>query len=133
MQVLMDESTEFGQTNGLGLVPGRVERIASQSPYGQRLRVPHIGWATLAPSGGTAAERWNGSALNAAEDPDEAVYFVHSYHCVPADPAHRIAHVDYDGLQVTAAIRRDNITGVQFHPERSGKAGQSILREFVRR
>jgi glutamine amidotransferase len=130
MQVLMDRSSEFGETEGLGFVPGSVERIASQSPSGQHLRVPHIGWAPLVPSQG-AVESWNGTALEGAEDAGDAVYFVHSYHCRPADPAQRIAHVDYDGLEVTAAIRRDNITGLQFHPERSGRAGQKILERFL--
>lgn len=131
MQVLMDRSSEFGETEGLGFVPGSVERIASQSPSGQPLRVPHIGWAPLEASGGEAGVRWQATALDGADEAAEAVYFVHSYHCVPTDPAHRIAYVDYDGLEVTAAIRRDNITGLQFHPERSGKAGQQILKTFL--
>lgn len=127
MQVLMERSSEFGETEGLGFVPGTVERIGSQSPSGQHLRVPHIGWAALAPSNGTR-ERWRETALERA---DGAVYFVHSYHCQPADPQHRIAYADYDGLEITAAIRRDNITGLQFHPERSGMAGQKILEQFL--
>lgn len=128
MQVLMDRSSEFGDTEGLGFVPGTVERIASQSPSGQHLRVPHIGWAALVPSNGVAQDRWRQTALEGA---DKAVYFVHSYHCQPADPQQRVAHVDYDGLEITAAIRRDNITGFQFHPERSGRAGQKILEQFL--
>jgi glutamine amidotransferase len=130
MQVLMDRSSEFGDTQGLGFVPGTVERIASQSPFGHHLRVPHIGWAPLVPSHGSG-EGWRRTALEGADAAGDAVYFVHSYHCQPADPQQRIAHVDYDGLEVTAAIRRDNITGLQFHPERSGKAGQKILEQFL--
>ena len=131
MQVLMDRSTEFGETAGLGFVPGSVERIASTSPSGQHLRVPHIGWAPLTPSGGTARERWHGTALEEADSTGGAVYFVHSYHCVPEEQSNRIAFADYDGLEVTAAIHRDNITGVQFHPERSAEAGQNILSRFL--
>ncbi|UYO40496.1 imidazole glycerol phosphate synthase subunit HisH [Rhodopseudomonas palustris] len=130
MQVLMDRSSEFGDTKGLGFVPGTVERIAAVSPSGQHLRVPHIGWAPLVPSHGSG-EGWNGTALEGADDVGYAVYFVHSYHCRPDAPERLIAHVDYDGLQITAAIRCDNITGVQFHPERSGRAGQKILEQFL--
>ena len=130
MQVLMEHSREFGDTEGLGFISGTVERIASQSPSGHHLRVPHIGWAPLVPSHGTA-ESWRGTALEGARDNGDAVYFVHSYHCQPADPVHRVAHVDYDGLEVTAAIFHDNITGLQFHPERSGRVGQNILERFL--
>ncbi|MFN7092911.1 MAG: glutamine amidotransferase-related protein, partial [Allorhizobium sp.] len=114
----------------LGLVSGTVERIPSESPSGRHLRVPHIGWAPLVPSQGSG-ERWRQTPLESADDEGDAVYFVHSYHCQPAVPEQRIAHVDYDGLEITAAIRRDNITGLQFHPERSGRAGQKILQQFL--
>lgn len=130
MQVLMDRSSEFGETKGLGFVSGSVERIASQSPSGRHLRVPHIGWAPLVSAGGSD-ERWRSTALEVVDGTDDAVYFVHSYHCQPTNPDHRIAYVDYDGLEVTAAIRRDNITGLQFHPERSGRVGQKVLEGFL--
>ncbi|QQR38402.1 imidazole glycerol phosphate synthase subunit HisH [Devosia rhizoryzae] len=130
MQVLMDRSSEFGDTEGLGFVRGTVERIASESPFGQPLRVPHIGWAPLAPSQGSE-QRWKGTVLDGADYPADSVYFVHSYHCRPANAEERIAHIDYEGLEVTAAIRRDNITGLQFHPERSSRAGQKILERFL--
>ncbi|WP_439544146.1 imidazole glycerol phosphate synthase subunit HisH [Hyphomicrobium sp.] len=128
MQLLMDRSSEFGDTLGLGLIPGSVERISARGPFGQQRRVPHVGWAVIEPSGGSSDQRWRKTALEGAND---YVYFVHSYHCQPADPSHRIAHVDYDGVEVTAAIRRDNITGLQFHPERSGRAGHRILEQFI--
>lgn len=130
MQVLMDRSQEFGLHQGLGFVPGEVRRIPDTGPAGAHLRVPHIGWARLQPDGAAPAS-WTGTPLASAASSDRAVYFVHSYHCVPDDPAHRIAFADYDGAEITAAIRRDNIVGVQFHPERSGEAGQAILRSFL--
>lgn len=129
MQVLMDRSTEFGNHQGLGLVSGQVERIADHGRSGNHLRIPHIGWADLQVSN-QVADSWIGSALDATGK-HEAVYFVHSYHCVPSNPSERLAFVDYDGAEVTAAIRRDNIVGVQFHPERSGVAGQKILQAFL--
>ncbi|WP_440980930.1 imidazole glycerol phosphate synthase subunit HisH [Shinella sumterensis] len=130
MQLLMDRSSEFGDTEGLGFVPGTVERISSQSPSGRHLRVPHIGWASLVPSD-ASAECWRQTALEGVDAADDAVYFVHSYHCRPTASEQRIAHVDYDGLEVTAAIRYENILGLQFHPERSGRVGQNILRRFL--
>jgi glutamine amidotransferase len=84
----------------------------------------------LQPSGG-GIERWASSPLRNSEPDDRSVYFVHSYHCVPDDPEQRIAFADYDGAEITAAIQRDNIAGVQFHPERSGEAGQRVLRSFL--
>jgi glutamine amidotransferase len=129
MQVLMGRSTEFGLHEGLGFIPGEVQRIPDKSPAGAHLRVPHIGWASLCPSG--PAERWASMPLRVAKPGGQAVYFVHSYHCVPADPAHRVAFAEYDGAEITAAVQRDNIFGVQFHPERSGEIGQEILRTFL--
>lgn len=117
MQMLMDRSFEFGEQSGLGLIPGTVERIAGNE------RVPHIGWATLRADG-----EWHGTPLVGT---DGAVYFVHSFHCVPVNEADRLAHVEYGGARITAAIRRGNLFGVQFHPERSGNVGQGILRSFV--
>lgn len=130
MQVLMDRSTEFGNHEGLGFIPGKVDRIPSTAPSGIRLRVPHIGWAQLrADNDDTSA--WKGTPLEGTIPGADAVYFVHSYHCLPNDPKSRIAFADYDGSEVTAAVRRDNIVGIQFHPERSAEAGQKILKAFL--
>lgn len=132
MQVLMERSTEFGKHEGLGFVPGEVRRIPDTSPSGQHLRVPHIGWAGLKPSGNLGPESWRSTPLEHMGSAGGSVYFVHSYHCLPSEASDRIAFADYDGFEVTAAIRRDNIVGVQFHPERSGTAGQQILHSFLK-
>jgi glutamine amidotransferase len=124
MQVLMDRSEEFGEHEGLGFVPGNVVRIPDTSADGERLRVPHIGWAPL-----QGSRDWATTPL--ATVGSDSVYFVHSFHCVPADPTHRIAYADYGGRNITAAIRHENIVGVQFHPERSAAAGQKVLRAFM--
>lgn len=124
MQVLMERSEEFGEHAGLGFVPGSVERIPDTAANGDHLRVPHIGWAPL-----HGSKNWEETSLS--DVGNAAVYFVHSFHCVPNDPAHRIAHADYGGRKITAAIRHENILGVQFHPERSGDAGQKVLQAFT--
>lgn len=129
MQVLMERSTEFGSHEGLGFIAGSVERIPDRGPSGNRLRVPHIGWAPLKPGG--AGSQWKDTPLAETTPDGASVYFVHSYHCMPADPGHRMAIADYGSAEITAAIAKDNIVGVQFHPERSGETGQQILRTFL--
>lgn len=130
MQVLMQRSTEFGDHEGLGFIAGKVDRIPSTAPSDKHLRIPHIGWAPLQ-AYGSDTSAWKGTPLAAGRPAIDALYFVHSYHCQPDDPTDRIAFADYDGYEVTAAIRRDNIVGVQFHPERSAEAGQRILGGFI--
>lgn len=126
MQVLMERSSEFGSHEGLGLIPGEVWRIESVSPTGKSLRVPHIGWSAIKKVGD--AKDWLSHHLQVSND---AFYFVHSFHCRPANLHHRIAFVDYEDTEITAVVQKDNILGVQFHPERSGQAGQRLLRSYL--
>lgn len=127
MQMLMDASEEFGQTAGLGLIPGTVRAIARARPDGGRRKLPAIGWYPLVPS---APGAWRDSVLGDTA-PESPVYFLHSFHAEPADPAHLLALYDLDHLSVTAAIRRDNVTGTQFHPEKSGPTGLAMLHRFL--
>jgi glutamine amidotransferase len=127
LQMLFDESEEFGSHAGLGLIPGRVLRIPAQGSAGQAHKVPHIGWAALLPASKAA---WQGTPL-ARTPPGASAYFVHSYAGHPAISAHRLAECDYDGLALLAAARKDNITGCQFHPEKSGPLGLGILQDFI--
>jgi glutamine amidotransferase len=116
-QLLFESSEEGGAVKGLGIIPGAVKRFAS-------LKVPHMGWNQI-----RLAKRscplWQGIVDNAH------VYFCHSYYGQPVDPAWVAASADY-GLPFAAAIARDNIFGVQFHPEKSQEAGIRILTNFVR-
>jgi glutamine amidotransferase len=128
MQLLLDESEEFGVTAGLGLIPGRVIPVPSKALSGDAQKIPHIGWIALQPSG--ASSGWDGTLLQ-DNRPGEATYFVHSYMAAPSNPAHRIAECVYGGHLIPAAIRRDQITGCQFHPEKSGEVGLKILRRFI--
>ena len=127
MQLLLEESEEFGITTGLGLIPGRVIPVPAQTLLGEAQKIPHIGWSALQPSG--APGRWNGTLLQ-DNHPGEAAYFVHSFMAVPTDSAHRIADCVYGGHLIPAAIGRNHITGCQFHPEKSGEVGLKILRRF---
>lgn len=127
MQLLLEESEEFGITAGLGLIPGRVVPVPAQSVSGQAQKIPHIGWSALQPS--AASGSWSGTLLQDTR-PGDAAYFVHSFMAVPTEPAHRIADCVYGGHLIPAVIGRDRITGCQFHPEKSGEVGLRILRRF---
>lgn len=128
MQLMLEESEEFGVTAGLGLIPGRVIPVPAQTLSGMTQKIPHIGWSALHTS--SASGGWNGTLLQ-DNHPGEAAYFVHSFMAVPSDPAHRIAECVYGGHLIPAAIGRDHITGCQFHPEKSGEVGLKILRRFI--
>ncbi len=128
MQLLLEESEEFGNTAGLGLIPGRVIPVPAQTLSGETQKIPHIGWSSLQPSGATSG--WHGTLLQ-DNQPCESVYFVHSYMAAPSNPAHRIAECVYGSHLIPAAIGRDQITGCQFHPEKSGEVGLKILRRFI--
>ena len=128
MQMLLDESEEFGKTMGLGLIPGRVVPVPTLNAEGQSQKIPHIGWSPLQlPKG---RENWGGSLMQDVR-PNESVYFVHSFMSSPSDPTHRIADCLYGGISVSAAIGRENVMGCQFHPEKSGVVGLKVIRRFL--
>lgn len=116
LQLLFEGSEEDPGVPGLEILPGMVRKIVAPE-----LKIPHMGWNSLSFRGP--------SPLFAGLPPEAYVYFVHSYHAVPADPALITAVTDYGG-GVTAAVGRANIQAVQFHPEKSGTVGLQILRNF---
>lgn len=127
MQMLASSSEEFGSHRGLGLIPGKVREIAKYGVAGMPRKTPFIGWASIdRPS----SVSWEGSPLRPMKV-GESVYLVHSYHLEPDEPADLLATYSFSGDQITAAVRRDNVTGLQFHPEKSGQVGLSILHEFL--
>ena len=126
-QLLLESSQEFGITSGLGIIKGQVVEIPKVSSTEDNIRVPHIGWNNLIYEGGTESTR--GTILEAIPEKSMA-YFVHSYMLSPEDPRHRLADVDYHGINISAVIKSDNVTGTQFHPEKSGEIGLQILRNF---
>ena len=128
MQMLLDGSVEFSDTEGLGIIPGNVVPVPSTTTNGFWQKIPHIGWNNLILAPGF--ENWEESLLHEV-NPGEAVYFVHSFMAVPKNPKHCIANCLYGGVSVTAIIGRNNIYGCQFHPEKSGVVGLKILRQFL--
>ena len=127
MQLLLDESEEFGITAGLGIIPGRVIPVPTQTLSGEPQKIPHIGWSALQPS--AASGKWTETLLR-DNNLGDAAYFVHSFMAVPTSQAHRIADCVYGGHLIPATIGRNRITGCQFHPEKSGDVGLNILRRF---
>src|SRR3972149_5800460 len=127
MQLLFESGEEFGSTKGLGLLPGKVAAIPREGE-GRARKVPHVGWSAVTPPNG---QDWTGSILDGVL-PGESVYFVHSYTAVPDMDSCRIAECDYDGCVVTAAIQEGPLVGCQFHPEKSGKTGLRIMRNFLK-
>ena len=119
MQLLFDESHEFGVHKGLGLIPGKV--VDMTPVIGPGLKVPHIGWNALHLT-------QPGHPLWRYIRPDDCVYFVHSFYAADCGDA-VLATAEY-GAELTAAVGRDNVLGCQFHPEKSGPVGLSILRAF---
>lgn len=120
MQMLFEESHEYGVHKGLGLIPGRVVPMAGYIPEG--LKIPHIGWNPLILKGESKHP-----LLKYVEEGD-CVYFVHSYFATDCTES-VIATAEY-GKELTAAVAKDNVMGCQFHPEKSGKVGLSILKAF---
>ena len=120
MQLLFDESEEYGVHRGLGLIPGRVVAMEGRLPA--ELKIPHIGWNALRFPAGPR------HPLLASVEEGDCVYFVHSFYAADCDPA-VIATAEY-GRELTAAVARGNVMGCQFHPEKSGPVGLGILRAF---
>jgi glutamine amidotransferase len=126
MQILLDVGEEFGGFPGLGLIPGRVVQIDA----GPLRKIPHIGWTPITPPPSANDNRWANSMF-AETAPGTAFYFVHSFTARPENESDFLATADYAGASVTAAIGRDNIVGVQFHPEKSQTFGLALLERFL--
>ena len=118
MQLLFEKSYEYGCHEGLGLLKGQVVPMEGRLPAG--LKIPHMGWNALEVKGGRLLAGMDG----------QYVYFVHSFFA--ENCAESLSAVTEYGIPITAAVERGNIYGCQFHPEKSGNVGLSILRKFVR-
>ncbi|GIO98873.1 imidazole glycerol phosphate synthase subunit HisH [Paenibacillus lautus] len=117
MQLLFSRSEEHGKFEGLDILPGSVVRFT-----GGDYKVPHMGWNSL------QFEKREHPLFAGLEEGH--VYFVHSYHVLPEVQADLLAVTDY-GQLVTAIVGRDSVYGMQFHPEKSGELGMSLLRNFL--
>ena len=128
MQMMLDSSEEFGHHKGLGLIAGQVIEIPAQGTNGEPHKIPHIGWNELICSEEHGS--WDGTIFSKLT-PGNSMYFVHSFMANPSDERHRMANCDYDGQSICAAIHSENMIGCQFHPEKSGELGLTIIKEFI--
>lgn len=129
MQMLFDESDEFGRHKGLGFIPGRVEKIPDTDVNGDRQPVPHISWNPLYPAG--SRTDFMGTALCDVK-PGQECYFIHSYEAKPTDPADSLAETVYGGRRICAVARKGCVVGAQFHPEKSGPVGLTIIENYIK-
>jgi glutamine amidotransferase len=116
MQLLAEWGEEEKDTPGLGFIPGKVCAIPENG-----LRIPHIGWNEIHCPEGSWIKPFEGKDF----------YFIHSYYFLPEDPLHISATVSY-GTDLTASVRKENIFGTQFHPEKSQESGLDLLRHFFK-
>lgn len=130
--MLFEDSEEFGSHKGLGVIPGVVKKIPEVSASGTPHKVPHIGWSPLIYPESGNSYLWKDEILSELEE-NSCVYFVHSYAGVPTNNDHRLADTIYNGQRILAAVKRGNIFGCQFHPEKSGPNGLGILKRFLER
>lgn len=117
MQLLFEESDEFGATRGLGLLRGRVRRFSDE------LLVPHVGWNRI--------DQIRENPLFTGVANRSFFYFVHSYYCAPVDKQVVVGETEY-GVSYASVVAKGNICGVQFHPEKSQEAGLRLLKNFAR-
>jgi len=116
MQLLFDESEEFGSTRGLGLIRGTVRRFNGE------LVVPHVGWNRI--------RQKRAHALFEGVEEEAFCYFVHSFYCEPADARVVVGETEY-GVRYASVVAEGNVCGVQFHPEKSQEVGLRMLKNFA--
>jgi imidazole glycerol-phosphate synthase subunit HisH len=112
MQLMFEQSDEVRKTDGLGIFKGRIEKFKDVP------RIPHMGWNDL-------------QFTTGAQPVESYVYFVHSFYAVDVAPEQLVAYADYEGVKVPAVVSKENFTGMQFHPEKSGPVGMKLLQQWL--
>jgi len=136
MQLIFNESYEFGLHQGLGLIKGKVIRFQDPRKDGPHFKIPHIEWskieypASIKASNPANNSPWQGTILQGLNS-GSYFYFVHSFICVPDDIESVLAESTYGEDSFCSVVHKDNIWGCQFHPERSGSNGFSIYKNFL--
>lgn len=128
MQMLFDESEEFGIHKGLGFIPGKVIKIPDVDINGNKQKVPHISWNPLLPGGNH--QNFENSILSDIRNREEC-YFIHSFEAKPKFQDDCLAETEYGGRRICAVAQRNNVIGTQFHPEKSGEIGLRIIKQFI--
>jgi glutamine amidotransferase len=127
LQLLFTESEEFGNREGLGIIPGRVLKFPPEVDY-KKLIIPQIGWNTI--FSGNKEKSFENTLLSGIDE-DEYFYFVHSFYVKPNHVNDVLSNTDYEGHVYCSSIQKDNIVATQFHPEKSGKQGLKIYKNWA--
>ena len=127
MQLLMETGEEFGSNCGLGIIQGTVRKLDSSKVNSGGGRIPFIGWAPVFEAN---PNDWHDTPFSEVHS-ENTFYFVHSFQAHVANPSHRIAVHKLGECEITSAVRKDNVLGVQFHPERSARSGHLFLEKFL--
>jgi glutamine amidotransferase len=126
MQLLMESSTEFGSTPGLGLIEGSVIKLPDiAGPNDRNLPIPNVGWSPVVPARNGVP--WRDTPLGETA-PGAMFYFVHSFFVKPKRAQDELASTAFGTATICAAVARDNVFGMQFHPERSGTVGLNVYK-----
>jgi len=133
MQLLFSESNEFGISKGLNILEGEVVKLPTRKDGKRYLaKVPHVGWNQVnRPEEGQYATNWDGSPMAGLSE-DDVMYFMHSFYVKPADNVVKLTKTEYADITYCSSVHQDNIVGLQFHPERSGKHGLKVYENLAR-
>lgn len=123
MQLLFEESSEFRITSGLGIIPGKVEKLSLGNGMSEKL--PHVSWNEI-----ISVSDWDSTVLENVVDGAD-VYFVHSYCAKPSNERDILSLTTYSGESFCSVVKNNNVYGCQFHPEKSGELGLNIINNFV--
>lgn len=126
MQLLFDKSSEFGEHNGLGFIKGNVVKFP-EYVKDCKIRIPHIGWNKIYKN----KFNWENTPLENTKN-DSLMYFVHSYYVQPELEENILTKTNYSEFEFCSSVRKENIFGFQFHPEKSGKDGLIIYENFLK-
>ena len=125
MQMLFEESEEFGVTKGLGLISGKVVKLPTKDSQNEKL--PHVSWNEL----NSGKIQWPNTVLENIKEGSD-MYFVHSFVAQPNNESNVLSTTEYSGYNFCSSVKSGNIYGCQFHPEKSGKIGLKIVKNFIR-
>ena len=126
MQLLLEKSYEFGSHEGLGLVEGKVTPLSAKKGF----KVPHIGWSPVSLPDKNKSLEWDKNLMKDIT-PNKDCYFVHSYMVDTKDRNNTIAMTNYGGVDFCSILKKQKIYGCQFHPEKSGRIGLKIIKNFL--
>lgn len=124
-QLFFTEGHEFGIHKGLDIVRGKVVKF---SPSECREKIPQVGWNSVYPP---AEKSWTGTIFEHLK-PEDQLYFVHSFFFKPDNKSHILSMTNYGGFEFCSAVKKGNVYGCQFHPEKSGKVGLAIIQDFIK-